>query len=875
MASRNVTFDSRSMIIDGERRLLLSGAVHYARVLPEDWDRVFQLAREMGINTIQTYFMWNFHEPHRGNWSWTGRRDLSAFIRAAAKRDLEIILRIGPYVCGEYYFGGIPTWLRGVDDVQCFRCSDPVWKREMARVVAAVVDEVRPLLAVNGGNVLMLQVENEYNGGDQSYLDWAVDMALDTTKGEGALWNLCHDHKMCASTNHRGPGGDYEFRALCTINGFWMDEYDSNPSQPSPKWLKDVQADNPGQFMAWTEDQGWFDQWSVGQRVRESADQLYGVARFLAYGGSFHNHYMLTGGSNFGLQSGGEVVTAYAPDTVIDSFLLRHEPRFSYYGKFYNLVDSLAPTLLSVPIPAAQNPPSNASTGPVSVTASLAPCSDTDPAHIGKLDPSQQWDLSRGLLESVGNPGLCLDPSASPKTPKLSNCTDTMGWSVTASVDGKPFHSQVKSNATFKCEKKGATGKCYRCLDAEESSNALDLWDCKEKGDQMIDNQFFYYGANERGVRNNRSDLCLTAASSGSNSAAELHVYGDIAFVSNTDDSEWLKITVSDREYVLQNKSVKIVNITSGEVLFDTAYAMDPPIPPTDDEDVDPARVNEVASTSWDTFVEAVGNGSRVVSSDSGPIEQLNLTENDSDYLWYTTDLPEGTKGDPQVDAKTGYGTILDSYVDTSANTINIFSVAMGLSNGGVGPGSVKGITGSVKIGGKDVTSQRWRHSWMLAGETLQIFAEDGTGRVEWKPADTKVPADTRLAWFRARIDMPKAMARAGDGPEQLAYALDLSTMWKGQAWVNGFNLGRYWAVAGKCSGACAPPVKNGHCYMHWKGCGRATQTLYHIPTSVLKPTGNLVVLFEETSSQPNPDSPPRDLSGVSIVALKDHPKYN
>ena len=29
-------------------------------------------------------------------------------------------------------------------------------------------------------------------------------------------------------------------------------------------------------------------------------------------------------------QSGGEVVTAYAPDTVIDYLLLRHQPRFAY-----------------------------------------------------------------------------------------------------------------------------------------------------------------------------------------------------------------------------------------------------------------------------------------------------------------------------------------------------------------------------------------------------------------------------------------------------------------------------------------------------------------------------------------------------------------
>lgn len=71
--------------------------------------------------------------------------------------------------------------------------------------------------------------------------------------------------------------------------------------------------------------------------------------------------------------------------------------------------------------------------------------------------------------------------------------------------------------------------------------------------------------------------------------------------------------------------------------------------------------------------------------------------------------------------------------------------------------------------------------------------------------------------------------------------------MWKGQAWVNGFNIGRYFLTPGQCSGACAPPIKSGHCYMHWKDCGKPTQTMYHVPTSILKQTGNLVTLFEET----------------------------
>jgi hypothetical protein len=84
--------------------------------------------------------------------------------------------------------------------------------------------------------------------------------------------------------------------AHSTINGFWMEEYETNPSQPSPKWLADLRVANPAQPAIWTEDQGWFDQWQVAKRVREPTDQIYGIARWFAFGGSWHNFYMLTGG---------------------------------------------------------------------------------------------------------------------------------------------------------------------------------------------------------------------------------------------------------------------------------------------------------------------------------------------------------------------------------------------------------------------------------------------------------------------------------------------------------------------------------------------------------------------------------------------------
>ena len=99
--------------------------------------------------TACRYVFWNAHETEKsqvGNASWAGRANLEAFIAAAAARGLWMAVRIGPYICGEYYFGGIPVWMRE-SGAECFRCSDAVWEREAARWVGVVVDKIRPQLA--------------------------------------------------------------------------------------------------------------------------------------------------------------------------------------------------------------------------------------------------------------------------------------------------------------------------------------------------------------------------------------------------------------------------------------------------------------------------------------------------------------------------------------------------------------------------------------------------------------------------------------------------------------------------------------------------------------------------------------------------------
>ena len=106
-----VSYDARALTLNDDRAMFVSGALHPPRGTPETWDSWFALARKNGLNMVQVYVFWNFHEPVEGQIDWSGRANLTDFVRRAASAGLFINLRIGPYVCAEWTYGGIPAWL--------------------------------------------------------------------------------------------------------------------------------------------------------------------------------------------------------------------------------------------------------------------------------------------------------------------------------------------------------------------------------------------------------------------------------------------------------------------------------------------------------------------------------------------------------------------------------------------------------------------------------------------------------------------------------------------------------------------------------------------------------------------------------------------
>nr|CAB3496981.1 unnamed protein product [Digitaria exilis] len=138
-----VTYDKKAVLIDGQRRILFSGSIHYPRSTPDMWEGLIQKAKDGGLDVIQTYVFWNGHEPTPGNYYFEDRYDLVRFIKTVQKAGLFVHLRIGPYICGEWNFGGFPVWLKYVPGIS-FRTDNEPFKVSLCMAICVCICKICP-----------------------------------------------------------------------------------------------------------------------------------------------------------------------------------------------------------------------------------------------------------------------------------------------------------------------------------------------------------------------------------------------------------------------------------------------------------------------------------------------------------------------------------------------------------------------------------------------------------------------------------------------------------------------------------------------------------------------------------------------------------
>lgn len=287
-----LTTSADQFLLDGKPFRILSGAMHYFRVVPEYWRDRLEKMRAFGLNTVETYVPWNLHEPRPGDFHFEGMLDIVKFIEMANDVGLKVIVRPGPYICSEWDFGGLPSWLLK-DPAMQVRCAYPPFLAAVDRFFDALLPLVAPLQSTKGGPVIAMQVENEYGtyGNDKVYLRHLAD----GMKARGI------DSFLFTSD---GP------RDICLQGGTLPDIFKTVnfafEAKEAFAKLREYQPEGPLMVMEfWS---GWFDRWGESHHISEDGSDsiqrsVDTLDEILSMGASV-NFYMFHGGTNFGFMNG-------------------------------------------------------------------------------------------------------------------------------------------------------------------------------------------------------------------------------------------------------------------------------------------------------------------------------------------------------------------------------------------------------------------------------------------------------------------------------------------------------------------------------------------------------------------------------------------
>ena len=180
METKEIIKITDNFYINGEKFQIISGTIHYFRVVPEYWRDRLEKLKAMGCNTVETYIAWNMHEPREGEFCFEGEVDFRKFLEIAQELGLYVILRPSPFICAEWEFGGFPAWLLTKPGIR-LRCNNPVYLDCVARYYDKLIPLIVPYQITNGGPVILVQVENEYGsyGNDKEYLKALKKMLVD------------------------------------------------------------------------------------------------------------------------------------------------------------------------------------------------------------------------------------------------------------------------------------------------------------------------------------------------------------------------------------------------------------------------------------------------------------------------------------------------------------------------------------------------------------------------------------------------------------------------------------------------------------------------------------------------------------------------
>ena len=340
-----LTYTGKQFKLNGQDITILSGAIHYFRLPSEYWqDRLVKM-KACGLNTIETYVPWNLHEPTPGVFDFSGNLNLIKFLQLAQEIGFTVFLRPGPYICSEWEFGGLPSWLLDDPGMQV-RSMYPGYIKAVDRYFDKLLPMVKPLQYHKNGPIVAFQLDNEFGSysSNQDYLPYI--------KSKFEEHGLCElffiSDSISGLKKHSIPG------VLKTVN---FKTVENRFTQ-----LQSMQPNAPIMVMEfWT---GWFDWWGVAHHTVPLNNFRRELEIILSLGASV-NFYMFFGGTNFGFMNGGWIdqgqyhsdITSYDYDAIIyengqlsDKYFVVRELISKYYPGYVDkaILDTSSSVIRSV-----------------------------------------------------------------------------------------------------------------------------------------------------------------------------------------------------------------------------------------------------------------------------------------------------------------------------------------------------------------------------------------------------------------------------------------------------------------------------------------------------------------------------------------------
>ncbi len=315
--------------LDGKPFKVISGSFHYFRTVPEYWVDRLEKLKALGCNTVETYIPWNLCEPKRGTFVFDGMLDVEKFIQTATELGLYIIIRPSPYICAEWEFGGLPAWLLKDRNMR-LRVSYKPFLDAVEEYYNVLMPKLTKYQVDNGGNIILMQVENEYGyyANDHEYMKFMRDLM----KKNGVTVPLIssdgpyHESFRGGSVGDVHPTGNFGSKTEERFDVI-KDYANGGPLMCAEFWV------------------GWFDHWGNGGHMKGNLVQsTEDLDKMLELGNV--SIYMFQGGTNFGFTNGSNYYNELTPDVTsydYDGILTEDGQITEKYLKYKEVISKYAP----------------------------------------------------------------------------------------------------------------------------------------------------------------------------------------------------------------------------------------------------------------------------------------------------------------------------------------------------------------------------------------------------------------------------------------------------------------------------------------------------------------------------------------------------